>query len=51
MTDPERTHTDEPVEGADHPGEEDGTGRTPSTEEPAEGGDLGQAGAESPEST
>ena len=46
MTDPERTHTGEPAEGADHPGEDDGTGRTPSTEEPAEGQDLGRPGAD-----
>ena len=48
MTDPERTHTGEPAEGADRPGEDDGAGRTPSTEEPAEGEDLGQPGAEKP---
>lgn len=46
MTDPERSHTAEPAEGADRPGEDDGTGRTPSTEEPAEGKELGGPGAE-----
>jgi hypothetical protein len=47
MTDPERTHTAEPAEGADHPGDDD-TGRTPRPEEPAEGQDVGQPGADTP---
>ena len=46
MTDPERDHTTEPAEGAEQPGTDDGDGRTPRPEEPAEGGDVGEPGAD-----
>lgn len=49
MTDPERSHTAEPAEGGDPPGE-DSTGRTPSAEEPAEGKDVDLPGADRPSS-
>jgi hypothetical protein len=37
MTDPDREHTQEPAEGAEQPGGEQGSGRTPHPEQPAEG--------------
>jgi len=37
MTDPEREHTEEPAEGAEHPGQDTGDERTPHPEQPAEG--------------
>ena len=40
MTEPERTHSEEPAEGADS-GESDAPGRTPHPEPPAEGDDEG----------
>ncbi len=46
MTDPDRSHTSEPAEGADEPGQAM-EGRTPHTEEPAEGRELGE-GADTP---
>lgn len=51
MSDPERTHTAEPAEGADPPGQDTDTGRTPRTEEPAEGEQLDQPGADTPDAT
>lgn len=48
MTDPERTHPEQPAEGRD-PGESDTGGRTPHPEEPAEGADTGGGeGADTP---
>jgi hypothetical protein len=50
MTDPDREHTQEPAEGAESPGGEQSSGRTPHPEQPAEGADEGRAGgADSPE--
>jgi hypothetical protein len=40
MTEPERTHTTESAEG-DEPGDEETGGRTPHSEQPAEGEDTG----------
>jgi len=39
MTDPDREHTQEPAEGAEHPGGDQSRGRTPHPEQPAEGPD------------
>jgi hypothetical protein len=47
MTEPENTHTAEPAEGAEQPGTGEG-GRTPHPDEPAEGGDDGAEGADTP---
>jgi hypothetical protein len=48
MTDPDREHTEEPAEGAEHPGEER-SGATPHPEQPAEGGtDAAGGGADTP---
>ncbi|WP_167761173.1 hypothetical protein [Geodermatophilus sp. DF01-2] len=48
MTEPERPpRTAERAEG-DPPGEEPTSGRTPRTEEPAEGGDVPVDGADTP---
>ncbi|MCU1616607.1 MAG: hypothetical protein JWO98_4147 [Frankiales bacterium] len=51
MTDPDREHTQEPAEGADRPGADEATGRTPRSEEPAEGKDLGPGPADPPRDT
>lgn len=48
MTDPEREHTPEPAEGAEHPGADE-TGRTPHPEQPAEGKDDPAQSAQTPE--
>jgi hypothetical protein len=48
MTDPDRTRTTEPAEGAEQPGT-DTDGRTPRPEEPAEGKDIGGEGADTPD--
>jgi hypothetical protein len=48
MTDPERSHTTEPAEGGNPPGEEP-SGRTPHPEEPAEGGQVTPEGADTPD--
>jgi len=45
MTEPERTHPEEPAEGADVSEDSRETGRTPHPEEPAEGGDVGDGGS------
>jgi hypothetical protein len=37
MTDPERQHTGEPAEGDEQAGDDQGSGRTPHPEQPAEG--------------
>jgi hypothetical protein len=47
MTDPDREHTTEPAEGADDPGGEQ-SGRTPHTEQPAEGPDVDPVPPETP---
>ena len=47
MTDPERTHSEEPAEGADA-GDSETTGRTPHPEQAAEGDDVGGDSAETP---
>jgi hypothetical protein len=49
VTDPDREHTQEPAEGAEQPGADPGSGRTPHPEQPAEG-DPGTApgGADTP---
>jgi hypothetical protein len=49
MSDPQRTHPEEPAEGQDE-GQAPGGGRTPHPEEPAEGADVtGAEGADTPE--
>ena len=49
MTDPDREHTQEPAEGAEEPGGEQSTGRTPHPEDPAEGSpDAAPGGADTP---
>jgi hypothetical protein len=48
MTDAEREHTGEQAEGSEHPGQDPPDGRTPRAEEPAEGKDLPEPGADSP---
>jgi hypothetical protein len=48
MTDPAQPrHTSEPAEGAADPGDETG-GQTPHPEQPAEGGDTDEGGADTP---
>ncbi len=48
MTEPAQpSHTTEPAEGADEPGDETG-GRTPHPQQPAEGADTG-GGADTPD--
>jgi hypothetical protein len=49
MTDPDREHTTEPAEGAEQPGEDEGTGRTPHPEQPAEGREFDAEPVEPPE--
>jgi hypothetical protein len=46
MTDPDREHTQEPAEGAERPGGEQASGRTPHPEQPAEGEDADGGGAD-----
>jgi hypothetical protein len=49
MTDPDREHTQEPAEGAEQPGGDQATGRTPHPEQPAEGDPAaGRDGADTP---
>lgn len=48
MTDPAQpTHTSEPAEGSDDPGDET-SGQTPHPEQPAEGADADTGGADTP---
>ena len=48
MTDPAQpSHTTEPAEGEEDPGRETG-GQTPHPDDPAEGGDGGAGGADTP---
>ena len=47
MTDSDREHTQEPAEGAEHPGGEQ-SGRTPHPEQPAEGAEIDPVPPETP---
>ena len=48
MTDPDRpAHTSEPAEGSDDPGAQP-EGQTPHPDQPAEGADAGEGGADTP---
>jgi hypothetical protein len=49
VTDPDREHTTEPAEGGDPPGTASTEGRTPHPEEPAEGKQTGDPGADAPD--
>jgi hypothetical protein len=48
MTESERTHTTESAEG-DEPGDEETGGRTPHSEQPAEGSDIEDTSADKPD--
>ena len=49
MSEPEQTHSTEPAEGDNRPGEDPG-GRTPHPQQPAEGGPVTEGGADRPDS-
>ena len=48
MTDPDRSHTAEPAEGAEPGGDDGAGGRTPHPQDPAEGAEPGE-GADTPD--